>query len=165
MRKVLVLNQDYSPLTVCSAERAFILIYSEKAELVHIDPELELRTVSTSFPMPSVIRLQQYIYVPFRGVVLSRQNILKRDQHKCQYCGTPKDLTLDHVIPKSRGGASSWQNLVAACKRCNATKGSRTPEEAEMPLRIKPFRPSYLLFVRNFSGVTTQDWYPYLSVN
>lgn len=165
MRRVLVLNQDYSPLSVCSAERAFLLIYLEKAELVHEDSEHRMRSVNTSYPTPSVIRLQNYIYIPFKSVMLSRQNIFKRDSHQCVYCGEKKDLTLDHVIPKSRGGASSWANLTTACKKCNSLKGNKTPKEAEMPLAQEPFKPSYIMFVRNFSGFTSDDWLQYLSLN
>lgn len=165
MRRVLVLNQDYSPLTVCSAERAFLLIYAEKAERVHDDPDLTLRTVSTEYPMPSVIRLQDYIYVPFKSVLLSRQNIFKRDRQQCQYCGSKRDLTLDHVLPRSRGGKSSWANLTTACKKCNSFKGDRTPKEAEMSLMSEPFKPSYVMFVRNFSGFTSDEWLRYLGTN
>lgn len=165
MRRVLVLNQDYSPLTVCSAERAFLLIYAQKAELVHDDPHLTLRTVSTEYPMPSVIRLQDYIYVPYKSVILSRQNVFKRDRQLCQYCGSTHDLTLDHVLPRSRGGKSSWQNLTTACKKCNSLKGDRTPGEAEMILKSEPFKPSYVMFVRNFSGFTSEEWLRYLGTN
>lgn len=165
MRRVLVLNQDYSPLTVCSAERAFLLIYARKAERVHDDPELKLRTVSTEYPMPSVIRLQDYIFVPYKSVLLSRQNIFKRDRQQCQYCGSQRDLTLDHVLPGSRGGKSSWTNLTTACKKCNSFKGDRTPEEAEMSLMNQPFKPSYVMFVRNFSGFTSDEWLRYLGTN
>ncbi len=165
MRRVLVLNQDYSPLSVCTAERAFLLIFLEKAELVHDDPQQKIRTVKDDYPMPSVIRLQKYIFIPYKSVLLSRQNVFKRDGQKCQYCGSSKDLTLDHVIPKSKGGKSTWNNLVAACKRCNSLKGDKSPEEAEMPLAKKPFKPSYIMFVRNFSGFTSEQWMKYLSVN
>lgn len=165
MRRVLVLNQDYSPISVCTAERAFLLLYLDKAELIHKAEDVELRTVNTSFPMPSVIRLQRYIVIPFKRVMLSRQNLFKRDGNQCQYCGSKKDLTIDHVLPKSRGGQSTWTNLTAACKRCNSLKGDKTPEEAEMPLKKIPFKPSYIMFVRNFSGFTSEDWLKYLSVN
>lgn len=165
MNRVLVLNQDYSPLTVCSAERAFLLIFLNKAEMVHNNPSQTLRTVSSKYPMPSVIRLQKYIYIPFKSVILSRQNVFKRDAQECQYCGSKRDLTLDHVLPKSKGGRSTWQNLVTACKRCNSLKGDKTPEEAEMPLKTKPFKPSYVMFVRNFSGFTADEWLKYLSLN
>lgn len=165
MRRILVLNQDYSPLSVCSAERAFLLLYLQKAELVHDDPETKMRSVDEDFPMPSVIRLQKYIFIPYKSVILTRQNIFKRDRQKCQYCGKGKDLTIDHVLPKSRGGKSTWTNLVAACKKCNSLKGDKTPEEAEMPLNAKPFKPSYIMFVRNFSGFTSSEWLKYLGVN
>ncbi len=165
MRRVLVLNQDYSPISVCSAERAFLLIYLEKAELVHEDESMQMRTVNKSYPTPSVIRLQDYIYIPFKSVMLTRQNVFKRDSHECLYCGSKKDLTLDHVLPKSRGGKSTWDNLATACKKCNSLKGDKTPEEAEMSLSQTPFKPSYVMFVRNFSGFTSKDWLKYLSLN
>ncbi|OEK05309.1 HNH endonuclease [Roseivirga misakiensis] len=165
MRRVLVLNQDYSPISVCSSERAFLLIYLDKAELVHEDPSSQMRSVGRSYPTPSVIRLQKYIFIPFKSVMLTRQNIFKRDGNKCLYCGSGKDLTLDHIMPKSRGGHSSWTNLGTACKRCNSLKGNKTPEEAEMELSKQPFKPSYVMFVRNFSGFTSEDWLQYLSLN
>ncbi|MFY0592714.1 HNH endonuclease [Roseivirga sp.] len=165
MRRVLVLNQDYSPISVCSSERAFLLIYLDKAELVHEDPDGKLRTVGRSYPAPSVIRLQKYIFIPFKGVMLTRQNLFKRDGNSCLYCGDKNDLTLDHVLPKSRGGSTTWTNLATACKKCNSLKGSKTPEEAKMPLAQKPFKPSYIMFVRNFSGFTSEDWLQYLSLN
>lgn len=162
-KKVLVLNQDYSALTICSVEKAFILVFLDKAELVSESQSNYLRTISSTFPMPSIIRLHRYVHLPFKGVILTRQNIFKRDGHRCQYCGTHEDLTLDHVLPKSRGGKSSWDNLVAACRRCNARKGDYTPEEAEMALRQKPYRPSFIMFLRDFSGHLEEDWHPYLS--
>ena len=165
MRRVLVLNQDFSPLSVCTAERAFLLIFLNKAELVHDDKQRQIRTVHRQYPMPSVIRLQKYIFIPFKGVILSRQNVFKRDGQQCLYCGSKKDLTLDHVVPKSRGGKSTWNNLATACKKCNSLKGNKTPEEVGMALTMKPFKPSYLMFVRNFSGHTSQEWLKYLSVN
>ncbi|MCO6357615.1 HNH endonuclease [Roseivirga pacifica] len=165
MKRVLVLNQDYSPISVCSAERAFLLLYLQKAELVHDNPENKIRSINTAYPMPSVIRLQQYISIPYKSVLLSRQNVFKRDSNQCLYCGNGKDLTLDHVLPKSRGGQSTWTNLATACKKCNSIKGDKTPEEAKMPLAQKPFRPTYVMFVRNFSGFTSKDWLKYLGVN
>ena len=162
-KKVLVLNQDYSALTVCSVEKAFVLVFLDKAEMVSQSQTAYLRTISSTYPMPSIIRLHRYVQLPYRGVILTRQNIFKRDGHRCQYCGTHEDLTLDHVMPKSRGGKSSWDNLVAACKRCNARKGDYTPEEAEMLLRQKPYRPTFIMFLRDLSGQIEEDWHPYLS--
>src|SRR5215213_5416239 len=113
-RKVLILNQDYSALTVCTVPKAFVLVYLKKAELVSEAGDLQLRSVSHTFPMPSVIRLFKYVHLPYKGVMLTRQNIFKRDGYCCQYCGTVDELTLDHVVPKSRGGKSNWDNLTTA---------------------------------------------------
>jgi 5-methylcytosine-specific restriction endonuclease McrA len=162
-RKVLILNQDYSALTVCTVPKAFILVYLNKAELVSEAADLQLRSVSHTFPMPTVIRLFKYVHLPYKGVILNRHNIFKRDGHSCQYCGTFENLTLDHVVPKSRGGLSKWDNLTTACKRCNSRKGDFLPEEASMPLKQKPYKPSFIVFLRDFSGHIEEDWRPYLS--
>ncbi len=162
MNSVLVLNQDYSPLTLCSLQRAFLLIYLNKAELLDRVEGKSLRSVSQSFPYPSVIRILEYRHVPYRGVVLTRFNIFKRDNYQCQYCGTPKDLTLDHLIPKSKGGKSSWTNLVTACRHCNSKKGDFTPEEVGMKLAKKPVKPSYLVFLKSSAGRLQKDWLKYL---
>jgi hypothetical protein len=162
-RKVLVLNQDYTALTICSVPKAFLLVYLKKADLVADSATEKLRSISESFPMPSVIRLHKYVYLPYRGVMLTRQNIFRRDGHRCQYCGTTEELTLDHVQPKSRGGRSSWDNLTTACKRCNSRKGDYTPEEANMPLRQRPFKPSFIMFLRDYSGTMDESWLPFLA--
>lgn len=160
--KVLVLNQDYSPLTLCTVSRAFLLVFLEKAELLAADKNGYMRTVSMSYPKPSVIKIKSYVHVPYKGVVLSRYNIFKRDGHKCQYCDTTKDLTLDHLIPRSKGGKSTWKNLVTACKRCNSRKGDRTPIEAGLVLQKPPFKPSYIMFLRNSVGEHNDEWQQYL---
>ncbi|TRX62113.1 HNH endonuclease [Fulvivirga sp. M361] len=161
-RKVLVLNQDYSPISVCTVQRAFLLTFLRKTEMVAPANGYRLRSVSQSFPMPAVIRLTKYVNVPYKGVALSRQNIFKRDQFECQYCGTRSELTLDHVVPRSKGGKSSWDNLVTACRRCNTHKGDDSPEMAGISLRCRPFKPSYVLFLRDFSGFHCEEWMPYL---
>lgn len=161
-KRVLVLNADYSAISLCTVPKAFLLVYLNKAELVAASDFDSLRTVSTSYPMPSVIRLNSYVNVPYKGVVLSRQNIYKRDNFTCCYCDSTKDLTLDHVIPKSRGGGSSWSNLVTACRRCNTKKGDCTPEEAKMPLKLKPFRPNFVMFLRDFDNTAEAKWRPFL---
>jgi len=162
--RVLVLNQDFSPLMVCSVERAFILVYLNKSELVRPANGFKLHTISSAYPMPSVIRLHKYVHAPYKGVTLTRQNVFKRDNMECQYCGTRRDLTLDHVMPSSRGGQQSWLNLVTACKRCNAKKGDCTPEEANMPLKRKPFKPSYALFLRDVTGSRHNEWDDFLEM-
>jgi 5-methylcytosine-specific restriction endonuclease McrA len=160
--KTLVLNQDYRALTTCAPTRAFLLVFMNKAEVVTDVKDGYFRTVSSNYPIPSVIRLRDYVHLPYKGVILSRQNIFRRDSHRCQYCGSTYDLTLDHVLPKSRKGGSTWDNLVTACKNCNARKGDQTPEEARMPLRQKPFKPSFLMFLRDFSGPIYDEWIEFL---
>lgn len=163
MNSVLVLNQDYSPLTICSVQRAFLLVFLQKAELINEVEERELRSISETYPFPSVIKINRYIHIPYKGVVLTRHNIFKRDGHKCQYCGTSKELTLDHLIPRSKGGKSSWINLVTACKGCNTKKGDNSPEQAGMRLHTKPVKPSYLSFIKSANGTLREDWKPFLS--
>ena len=160
--KVLVLNNDFTPLTVCSVYRAFLLVFSRKAELLSAEEGGFLRSITKSFPKPSVIRINRYVNIPYKGVVLTRHNIFKRDNNQCQYCGVSQDLTLDHLIPRSKGGKSSWNNLVSACKKCNAKKGDYTPEQAGLTLRKAPIKPSYIMFLRNSSGHLKNDWLPYL---
>jgi 5-methylcytosine-specific restriction endonuclease McrA len=159
--RVLVLNQDFSPLMVCSVQRAFILVYLNKSEMVRSANGHKINSIAQSFPMPSVIRLNRYVNAPYKGVTLTRQNVFKRDNFECQYCSTRRDLTLDHVLPSSRGGTHSWTNLVTACKRCNARKGDYTPEEAEMVLKRKPHKPSYALFLRDTTS-PQNEWDDYL---
>ena len=159
---VLVLNQDYSALTVCSVERAVILVHLQKVHLVEAVDGRYVRSPSTQMPWPSIVRLKQYARVPYKQVMLSRQNVIRRDHNTCQYCGATSNLTIDHVLPKSRGGGDSWTNLVAACVSCNNRKGDRTPDEADMELAREPFRPSYVMFIRDFVGTVHDDWKPYL---
>ena len=159
---VLVLNQDYQPLSICSVQRSMKLIFLEKAELLHDDPKRELRTIRESFQFPSVIRLRSYIRVPYNKVVLSRRNIMRRDNFTCMYCGSKNDLTIDHVLPKSRGGKDVWENLTTACEKCNVKKGSRTPQEAGMPILKQPYRPIPITFFRDYNGNVQEPWKPYL---
>lgn len=159
---VLVLNKDYQPLSVCSVHRSVKLLFLDKAEMLHDYPDRSLRTVREEYSYPSVIRLRRYINIPYNKIVLSRKNILKRDANTCQYCGAAYNLTIDHVMPKSRGGRDSWENLVAACDDCNVKKGNRTPKEAEMPLRRKPYRPVHITFLQSVMGSVQEDWKPYL---
>jgi len=161
--KVLLLNQSYEPLTLCTTKKAIILIYLHKAELVSDNPKLSVRTISASFPWPSVIRLKSYIRVPNKNINLTRKNILRRDNHKCVYCGRGDlPFTIDHIIPKSKGGSDSWDNLVTACLTCNNKKGDRTPEEASMQLNVKPHKPNYIMFILNSVSRIDENWRPYL---
>lgn len=160
--KVLVLNQDYQAISLCSAERAFVLVFLQKAELICDHKALVLRSVDHTFPYPSIIRLNRFIHLPYKRVSLSRTNVYKRDGYQCVYCSRRESLTLDHVLPRSRGGKDSWHNLVTACQRCNTEKGDRTPEEAEMRMAHKPFRPSFIMYLREFNGKVREEWKPYL---
>ncbi|MCP9768800.1 HNH endonuclease [Lacihabitans sp. LS3-19] len=162
-RKVLILNADYRAISICTVPKAFLLVYLNKAELVAESEKERLRSINNSFASPSIIRLNKYVSVPYRNVVMTRQNIFKRDNNTCVYCGKTTDLTLDHVIPKARGGKTHWENLVTACKRCNSTKGCSTPDEANMNLKYKPVKPSFLMFVRDCSGKLEEKWLPFLS--
>jgi hypothetical protein len=142
-RLVLVLNKGYMPVNVISARRAFTLIFKGAAKVVTPSSYFIRTGLGTKEPIPSVIRLENYNRVPKVNRTLSRKNIFLRDRHRCQYClrsFTSNQLTLDHVIPSSRGGKHDWGNVVAACFPCNNRKSDRTPDEAGMPLAHKPAR-------------------------
>lgn len=147
MGRVLVLNASFEPLSLISVQRAVVLLLREKAEAIETDVSRQLRAERISLPMPLVIRLVHYVPIPRRlRVPLTRKTLLSRDEYTCQFCGTTQGpLTVDHVLPRSRGGLTSWENCVAACLRCNHKKGSKTPEELGMHLRRKPARPDFTL--------------------
>jgi 5-methylcytosine-specific restriction endonuclease McrA len=159
---VLVLNQDYCALTICSVERAMILVLLQKADVVETMPNRFVRSPSNRFPWPSIVRLKVYVRVPYKRIMISRKNILRRDRFRCQYCDSRDRLTVDHVVPKSRGGKDTWENLVTACTPCNNKKGNRTPDEARMSLRRRPFRPTHVMYIRDFIGTVDDTWKPYL---
>jgi 5-methylcytosine-specific restriction endonuclease McrA len=140
---VLVLNQNYEPLNVCNARRAFVLLDRGKAEVLeHKDGSVVL-TPSRPLTVPSVIRLVYLIRRPRPQRKLTRKELFQRDNYTCQYCGrVTRDLTIDHVLPRFRGGPHTWDNLVSACKPCNHRKAARTPEEARMRLRKAPGVPA-----------------------
>jgi 5-methylcytosine-specific restriction endonuclease McrA len=159
VHRVLVLNATYEPLSIISVQRAIVLLLKEKAELIE-SAEERLHAAFTSLPVPLVIRLVYYVRIP-RPVTLAptRRSVMARDNYTCQYCGASPGraaLTLDHVLPRSRGGQTSWDNVVTACRACNVRKGDRTPEEAKMVLRRRPGRPNYLAFLL-LSGSTSRD--------
>lgn len=162
-RHVLVLNQNYEPLSVCSARRAFVLVFLGKAEIVEASHTDALRSATRTYHLPSVVRLGAFIRVPQKRVLLSRKNILKRDGHRCMYCGTHDGrMTVDHILPRLRGGTDSWENLVCACHPCNNQKGNRTPEEAGMLLLGRARRPTHITFIQRFIGIRDKRWRPYL---
>lgn len=162
MSKVLVLNASYEPLNITSWRRAVVLLLKGKAEQLEHNGHF----IYTGFPLPSVIRLRQYVKVPYKEIPLTRRNILERDHHTCQYCNYKGEhLTLDHMIPRSRGGGDTWENLVSACVRCNVKKGNRTPKEASMMLLNQPRRPySSLHFelLKHTRGNLNHEWRKYV---
>jgi 5-methylcytosine-specific restriction endonuclease McrA len=161
MSKVLVLNASYEPLNITSWRRAIVLLLKGKAEQL----EHNGKYVYCDLPLPSVIRLRHYVKVPYKEITLTRRNILERDRHTCQYCSYRGErLTLDHVIPRSRGGGDNWENLVTACVPCNVKKGNRTPKEANMTLLTQPRQPySSLIFeiIKHTQGERNQEWKKY----
>ncbi|HWP50038.1 MAG TPA: HNH endonuclease [Candidatus Limnocylindrales bacterium] len=163
---VLVLNASYEVIHVCNLKRAITLIFKGVA-IVEEETDMVLRSPTISIPVPAVIRLLRYVKIPYHRVKFSRKNVLIRDNYICQYCYQKfkiMDLTLDHVIPLSRGGWDGWDNVVTACRSCNNRKGDDTPEEAGMKLLRKPRLPSvvtYLQIIRRL-GEEKKEWRRYL---
>ncbi|MAM98967.1 MAG: HNH endonuclease [Candidatus Marinimicrobia bacterium] len=161
-RKVLVLNQSYEPLMVINAKRAIVLIIKEKVKMLEKYSE-NIRSVQNSFDLPSVIRLNFYVHLKYKDIVLNRRNILKRDDYRCQYCAkqaTP--LTIDHIVPKNKGGKDSWENLVAACSKCNTRKGDTLLKHMDMKLLKKPRKPSKLFQLQTYVNKKQDNWKQYL---
>ena len=163
MQQVLVLNASYEPLNVTTVRRAHVLVFKGKAEVIE---ELDnvLHSATSTFPWPHVIRLVQYVRVP-RAVQrkISRRALFARDSWRCVYCGSAGGrLTLDHVQPRSRGGESSWENVVTSCAPCNHRKGNRTLQEARMELRFPPRAPTPVLFITLAAPKIPDGWRPYL---
>jgi 5-methylcytosine-specific restriction endonuclease McrA len=142
--KVLVLSVAFTPINICSWRRAITLICKEKAVMT----EDSGRKINGTFPLPFVIRLVNPVLIPYNNVVFSRKNIYLRDNHSCQYCGKSANLTIDHLVPKSRGGKDTWENTVTCCVRCNNRKGDKTPEEAGLRLKKTPYRPPSTLYLQ-----------------
>lgn len=163
---VLVLNATFEPINVTAVRRALILMLKGVAQAEETS-HTEVHSTSKAIQVPSVIRLLSYRHIPQQSRALSRKNILLRDRNTCQFCGTPfpaSELTLDHVMPRSRGGRSSWENLVASCYSCNNRKGDRTPEEAGLKLQRRP-RPFTLHTSRQLMrliGHRDEKWRKYL---
>ena len=165
-RPVLVLNASYEPINVCAARRALVLVLKGVAATEETTSQ-PVHSARRCMQMPSVIRLLEYRRIPHQTRALSRKNILMRDRYTCQYChkSMPSvEMTLDHVIPRSRAGESAWENLVACCHQCNNRKGNRTPEEAGMKLARAP-RPFSLHTSRHLMrllGKSDEQWRKYL---
>lgn len=165
-KPVLVLNASYEPINICAARRAIVLVLKGVASAEELSPHA-VHSVRRHLPVPSVIRLLEYRRIPHQTRALSRKNILMRDRYTCQYCHKTMpsgELTLDHVIPRSRSGESTWENLVACCHPCNNRKGNRTPDEAGLRLLRAP-RPFSLHTSRHLMrllGKSDEQWRKYL---
>jgi len=143
MEEVLVLNFDYTPINVTSLKRGFNLVYKGKAEIIKSGVD-DLISGVRKFVKPLIIRLLNYIRSYTRSYRPNRNRIYRRDNFECVYCGSNKNLTLDHVIPKSKGGKNSWENLVTSCFKCNLKKGNKTPDEAKMKMKHLPYVPTMI---------------------
>ena len=160
-KKVLVLNQSYQPITVTTVKKAVTLTWRNKVEMVEIGEQI-LHSPNADYPLPVVIRLKNHVrYNPFRRVELNRKNLFRRDNNTCVYCGSKESLTLDHVLPKSRGGKTTWENVVTACHTCNNRKDNKTLEEVGFKLKIQPKQPNHIAFLTKDSKFH-EKWKPYL---
>ena len=164
MSRSLVLNATYEPLCVVASRRALVLVLAERAELVH-SSERYFHSERLSLPEPSVVRLSRYVRVPYQTrVALNRRAVFARDGHKCQYCGATAE-NIDHVVPRSRGGSHTWDNVVASCRPCNARKEDRTPHEAGLVLRSHPTQPRERMWAVIAGGFLRPDWEQYLGAS
>ena len=169
-RKVLLLNASEEVIQVIDWKRAIcLLIKGKAAKPVTYKENYKIQAVNKTYPLPSVIMLLKYVHIPLQGHIPTRKNIFKRDKWTCQYCGfrskNPKTLTIDHVTPKSRGGDSSWTNLVTACPSCNMKKGNKKLKECNMFLESKPSRPYYLdLQLTSMSSIMRDQWNYWLKI-
>lgn len=161
--RVLVLNSSYEPLNVCTVRRAVVLVLKAKAEMLERG-ERRLRSESMTMPHPVVIRLVTYVRVPRDSGRrrITRRAVFARDSWTCQYCGSTQHLTVDHVIPRSRGGPSEWENILTSCAPCNRRKGNRTPREAGLKPRRRPRVPGPTVFIRVAAPVVPSAWNQYL---
>ncbi len=160
-RKALVLNATMEPLCVVPARRAIVLVLAAKADVVSANGH-RFRSERIDMAAPSIIRLRSFVRVPYRRrAALSRRGVFIRDDYTCQYCGVPAE-NVDHVMPRSRGGAHQWENVVAACRRCNSRKKDRTPAEASMTLARTPFAPRAAFWLIVAVGGVDPGWDVYL---
>jgi len=162
--RVLVLNATYEPINVCTVRRAVVLLLKEKAEVIeHAD--WELHSATTSLARPVVIRLVSYVRVPrdTHRRKITRRAVFARDRWTCQYCGSRSNLTVDHVVPRSKGGVSSWENIVASCAPCNRRKGNALPRQVGMRLLKAPRTPSPDVFIHVASPTIPAAWRQYLA--
>ena len=164
MSRALVLNASFEPLSVVSARRATVLVLADKAAMLATSG-MTMRSERLEVEVPSVVRLHRYRRVPYgRRAALNRRTLFARDGHECQYCAGPAE-SIDHVIPRSRGGAHAWDNVVAACQACNTRKGDRLLTETSMQLRRQPVTPRGTAWVAISVGSVPDPWVPFLDAD
>lgn len=162
--RTLVLNAGYEPLAVVSFRRALVLVLNGKAVIIERVEDRPVVSASHSYDRPAVVVLTRYVHVPrVRRVPVTRRGVLRRDGSRCAYCGH-QAATIDHVLPRSRGGVDSWENLVACCQRCNSEKGDRTPQEMSWRLRVAPRPPHGAHWAVRGAEQTDPCWEPYLAM-
>lgn len=163
---VLLLNNNFEPLTMCSAKRAIIMVWTGKAEIIE-NTMFCIHSVSMTFSIPSVIRLLIFVSITYKlNIQLTKQNIMRRDHKTCQFCGkSDGHMTVDHIIPRSQGGLDTWENLVCACPSCNNRKGDHTPEKVGMRLLRTPRKPNLRTFLFAHKGIISQNWQTYLNIS
>lgn len=162
--RTLVLNAGYEPLAVVSFKRALVLVMNDKATVVEHIPDDPVRASGGAHDRPAVILLTRYVRIPGgRKVPVTRRGVLRRDGHRCGYCGKSAS-TIDHILPRSRGGADSWENLVACCLKCNNLKSDRTPQEMGWELRLTPGAPHGAQWTVRGTDRSDPRWGPYLEL-
>ena len=161
-KKVLLLNSSYEPLMVINTKRAIILSFLKKVDTI-LQSKNVVRSEKIHFRVPSVVKLKNYTFVKRNTISLTRKNIFLRDNNTCQYCSKNDCLlTIDHIIPKDKGGKDTWNNLVASCNRCNRKKGNFPLETIDMKLMKRPVKPHYLLYLQKYALNEYSNWKPYL---
>jgi 5-methylcytosine-specific restriction endonuclease McrA len=164
--EVLLLNANYEPLNVCNLRRAVSLILVGKAEVID-DTGTHFLSSEDIHEIPSIVRMRYQVRRPIPKLRLSRHSILARDNYECQYCGSTRDLTLDHVIPRWTGGPHTWENLVTCCRKCNLKKADKTPQQANMKLKKQPKQPHYVPYLslqKYMTAIEREDWAFYIPI-
>lgn len=161
--RVLVLNASFEPINVCTVRRAIVLILKQKAEVLD-EHDIELHSEKSSITRPAVIRLRAYVHIPYKSFrrKITRRAVFARDAWECQYCGRKGSLTMDHVVPRSKGGDTTWENVVTCCASCNRRKGDRSVSQAGMKLRTRPRAPHATIFIHVASPTIPTQWLPYV---
>lgn len=164
-KKCLIVSESFLPLSIIDSTRAFVLWYKNRADIIDSHEGVYLRSKYKNYPCPSVVRTKQKVKFFYDQVPLTKYNIFKRDNHECVYCGSKSNLTIDHVIPKSKGGKDTWKNLVTACEPCNNAKndlwGDDLPDEFKIAMNTM-YKPHGLLMMYKSVKIIPEEWKPYL---